>query len=82
MPLPNLQRLYFKVLEPIDAGALGIDAKDAAAWQALYDAVRGAGELCVLAEGWGGEGSIACESERKEVGAVSGRADGAGGRDG
>jgi hypothetical protein len=44
IPLPNLQRLYFKILEPIDTVALGVDAKDGAAWQKLYDEIRADGE--------------------------------------
>jgi len=45
IPLPNLQRLYFRILEPIDTAELGLDPKDAEAWQRLYNAVRDDGAL-------------------------------------
>lgn len=46
IPLPNLQRLYFKVLPPIDTTTLELSSKDADSWQALYDSIRGTGEQC------------------------------------
>lgn len=54
VPLPNLQRLYFKILDPIDTASLGIDAKDTEGWQRVYDAIRGEGEARV----WGCEGVL------------------------
>lgn len=44
VPLPNLQRLYFKVCAPIDTTQLGLNVKkDAAGWQELYDGIRATG---------------------------------------
>lgn len=41
VPIPNLQRLYFKVCAPIDTAALGLNVrKDAEAWQELYDGIK------------------------------------------
>ncbi|GBF88231.1 alpha beta-hydrolase [Raphidocelis subcapitata] len=40
IPLPNLQRLYFRIGRPVDTAELGLGAKDAGAWQALYDSIR------------------------------------------
>ncbi|KAF6260587.1 hypothetical protein COO60DRAFT_1625641 [Scenedesmus sp. NREL 46B-D3] len=41
VPVPNLQRLYFKVCAPVDTAALGLGArKDAEAWQELYDGIK------------------------------------------
>jgi hypothetical protein len=45
VPVPNLQRLYFKICTPVDTLQLGLDVKrDAAGWQQLYDDVKGTGE--------------------------------------
>ncbi|KAI8467052.1 MAG: hypothetical protein J3K34DRAFT_472042 [Monoraphidium minutum] len=40
VPLPNLQRLYFKILDPIDTAELGLGSKDAEGWQRVYDEIR------------------------------------------
>jgi hypothetical protein len=45
VPIPNLQRLYFKVCAPIDTAALGLNVrKDAEGWQELYDGIKATGE--------------------------------------
>jgi hypothetical protein len=51
-PPPPPNRLYFRILDPIDTAALGVDPKDTAAWQELYDTIREDGE------GAGGEGGV------------------------
>jgi hypothetical protein len=44
VPIPNLQRLYFKVCAPIDTAALGLNVrKDAEGWQELYDGIKATG---------------------------------------
>lgn len=40
IPVPNLNRLYFKFSTPIDTAALKQDLKDGAATQELYDHTR------------------------------------------
>lgn len=74
VPLPNLQRLYFKVCAPIDTTQLGLNVKeDAAGWQELYDGIRATGgqwhELCPCFVGrfrsglvWGGFSAALCYS--------------------
>lgn len=45
VPIPNLNRLYFKVCAPVDTTQLGLNVKkDAEGWQELYDSIRAAGE--------------------------------------
>jgi hypothetical protein len=46
VPIPNLQRLYFKICEPVDTAALGLNVrKDAEGWQELYDGIKATGDL-------------------------------------
>eukprot|EP00955_Chlamydomonas_euryale_P103978 365535-Chlamydomonas_euryale.AAC.14 len=40
VPVPNLTRLYFKFGEPLDTATLGLDLKDGAACQRVYDGIR------------------------------------------
>lgn len=48
IPVPNLQRLYFKICTPLDTRALKqqrrLGRKDDEAWQELYQDVKGRGE--------------------------------------
>jgi hypothetical protein len=45
VPIPNLNRLYFKVCAPVDTTQLGLNVKkDAEGWQELYDSIRATGE--------------------------------------
>lgn len=45
VPVPNLQRLYFKICEPIDTRQLGLSLKgDTEGWQQLYDRVKQTGD--------------------------------------
>lgn len=58
LPLPNLQRLYFKILPPVDVAAVAAatsgaaaDERGGVAWQELYDDVRHSGAAVAGAGG-------------------------------
>eukprot|EP00877_Chromochloris_zofingiensis_P003357 jgi/Chrzof1/13021/Cz07g16210.t1 len=40
VPVPNLQRLYFKMCEPVDTRQLTFAKNDADAWQQLYNEIK------------------------------------------
>jgi hypothetical protein len=45
VPIPNLQRLYFKVCAPVDTAGLGLNVRrDAEGWQELYGGIKATGE--------------------------------------
>lgn len=44
VPVPNLQRLYFKICKPVDTRDVQLTVKgDAEGWQELYDSIKGTG---------------------------------------
>lgn len=45
VPVPNLQRLYFKMCEPVDTRQLTFAKNDADAWQQLYNEIKATGKF-------------------------------------
>eukprot|EP00879_Flechtneria_rotunda_P011456 GHRR01011969.1.p1 GENE.GHRR01011969.1~~GHRR01011969.1.p1 ORF type:complete len:750 (+),score=309.75 GHRR01011969.1:1187-3436(+) len=69
VPIPRLERLYFKICTPVDTEQLGLGKRDAEGWQRLYDDIKasvigGINELL----------KVRAADDQRQVGARIGRA--------